>query len=70
MKYNTASPAFETVKRINSEGVTVILVEQNVRHALEIASRAYVLETGRITLEGAGKELLENDYVKEAYLGM
>jgi len=61
---------FETVKRINSEGVTVILVEQNVHHALEIASRAYVLETGRITLEGAGKELLENDYVKEAYLGM
>jgi len=44
--------------------------KQNVLHALEIASRAYVLEKGRITLEGAGKELLENDYVKEAYLGL
>jgi branched-chain amino acid transport system ATP-binding protein len=44
--------------------------EQKVRHALEIARRAYVLENGRITLEGVGKELLENDCVKEAYLGM
>jgi branched-chain amino acid transport system ATP-binding protein len=44
--------------------------EQNVRHALESASRAYVLATGRITLEGVGRELLENDYVKEAYLGL
>lgn len=61
---------FETVKRINEQGVTIILVEQNVHHALELADRAYVLENGRITLEGTGKELLENDYVKEAYLGL
>lgn len=61
---------FETVKQINQQGVTVMLVEQNVRHALELADRAYVLENGRITLQGTGKELLENDYMKEAYLGM
>jgi len=61
---------FETVKQINEQGVTVMLVEQNVRHALELADRAYVLENGRTTLQGTGKELLENDYVKEAYLGM
>jgi len=61
---------FETVRQINEQGVTVMLVEQNVRHALELADRAYVLENGRITLQGTGKELLENEYVKEAYLGL
>ncbi|HID86377.1 MAG TPA: ABC transporter ATP-binding protein [Anaerolineae bacterium] len=61
---------FNTVKQINEEGVTVVLVEQNVHHALELADRAYVLENGRITLQGTGRDLLENDYVKEAYLGM
>ena len=61
---------FDIVKKINKEGVTILLVEQNVRHALEIANRAYVLETGKITLEGKGKEVLASDYVKKAFLGL
>jgi len=61
---------FDIIRRINKEGVTVLLVEQNVHHALTLANRGYVLETGRITLEGKGKELLENPLVKKAYLGM
>jgi len=61
---------FETIKRINEEGTTILLVEQNVREALELADRAYVLMTGNIVLEGTGKELLETDLVKKAYLGM
>jgi len=61
---------FEVIKRIGEEGVTILLVEQNVRHALELADRGYVLETGRITLSGTSEELLSNDYVKKAYLGM
>lgn len=61
---------FETIKRINEEGTTILLVEQNVREALELADRAYVLMTGNIVLEGTGKELLETDLVRKAYLGM
>ncbi len=61
---------FEIVKTLNSEGMTVLLVEQNIHHALEASNRGYVLETGRITLEGASSELLDNKHVKEAYLGM
>jgi branched-chain amino acid transport system ATP-binding protein len=61
---------FEIVKTLNSEGVTVLLVEQNIHHALEASNRGYVLETGRITLEGASSELLDNNHIKEAYLGM
>ncbi|MBI5166753.1 MAG: ABC transporter ATP-binding protein [candidate division NC10 bacterium] len=61
---------FETIKAISREGVTLLLVEQNVQQALGLANRAYVLENGRIVLEGAGKELLENDHVKRAYLGL
>ena len=61
---------FEMIKKIHEEGVTILLVEQNVRRALEIADRAYVLETGRIVLEGTGKELLESEHVKKAYLGL
>ena len=60
---------FETVRRIRDEGVTVLLVEQNARMALEIADRAWVLETGRIALEGTGRELLDNPAVQRAYLG-
>ena len=60
---------FEIVKQMNKEGVTVFLVEQNARHALELANRAYILEQGRIVGKGAGKELLHNDEVREAYLG-
>jgi branched-chain amino acid transport system ATP-binding protein len=61
---------FDIVKKVNEEGVTILLVEQNVRHALEIANRAYVLETGKITLEGTGKKLLSSDHVKKAFLGL
>jgi len=61
---------FRMVQKINQEGVTVFLVEQNVKQTLNICSRAYVLENGRILLEGSGKELLNNDYVREAYLGI
>ncbi len=61
---------FRMVKKINQEGVTVFLVEQNVKQTLNICSRAYVLENGRILLEGDGKELLNNDYVRGAYLGI
>lgn len=61
---------FEIIKRINKEGVTVLLVEQNVRQTLGFCDRAYVLENGRIVLEGTGQHLMEDNYVKEAYLGL
>lgn len=61
---------FELIKEINDEGVTILLVEQNVQQALELAERGYVLETGKISLEGKGKELLGNELVKKAYLGL
>jgi len=61
---------FEAIEKVNQEGVTVLLVEQNVNEALNLASRAYVLENGRITMEGTGKDLLNNDHVREAYLGI
>ncbi len=60
---------FETIRRINSEGVTILFVEQNVRQTLEITHYAYVLENGKTVLEGKGKELLKKKEVKEAYLG-
>jgi branched-chain amino acid transport system ATP-binding protein len=59
----------DTIQVINAAGVSVLLVEQNVRRALAIAHRAYVIQTGRIVLEGPGKELLENALVRKAYLG-
>jgi len=61
---------FDIAKRINKEGVTVLLVEQNVRQTLALCHRAYVLENGRVVLSGTGKELLNDDHVKEAYLGI
>ncbi|HUV03155.1 MAG TPA: ABC transporter ATP-binding protein [Desulfobacteria bacterium] len=61
---------FEIIKKLKAEGVTVMLVEQNVHHALEISDRAYIMEKGRVILEGAGSDLLNNHYVREAYLGM
>lgn len=64
------SEIFRTVQEISMKGVTVLLVEQNVHEALHIAHRAYVLQTGRIVLEGNGKELLQSDMVRQAYLGM
>ncbi len=61
---------FEIVRRINESGVTVLLVEQNVRQTLAMCHRAYVLENGRIVLSGTGQELLNDGHVKEAYLGI
>lgn len=61
---------FEIVKRINREGVTVLLVEQNVRQTLAMCDRAYVLENGRVVLQGTGMELSNDPHVKEAYLGI
>ncbi len=61
---------FETVKRIATEGVTVLLVEQNVEQALTLADRGYVLETGSVVLSGTGAELLGNDAVQKTYLGV
>ena len=60
---------FNIIKEINDSGTTVLLVEQNARMALSIADKAYVLETGNITLEGTGKELLNSEAVQKAYLG-
>jgi branched-chain amino acid transport system ATP-binding protein len=60
---------FEIVKRMNGQGVTIFLVEQNARQALELAHRAYILEQGRIVGTGGGKELLHNNDVRQAYLG-
>ena len=61
---------FKIIRRINQQGVTVLLVEQNLRYALENSTRGYVLETGRVTLAGSSAELLENPHVKKAYLGI
>jgi branched-chain amino acid transport system ATP-binding protein len=61
---------FETVRTINGQGVTVLLVEQNVRQALTLAHRACVLESGRLVLEGPARELLGDDRLKRAYLGL
>ncbi len=60
---------FSIIKEINKKGVTILLIEQNANMALKTADIAYVIETGNIVLSGSGKELLENDTVKEAYLG-
>jgi branched-chain amino acid transport system ATP-binding protein len=61
---------FRIVQEIRARGVTVLLVEQNVRQTLEMCDRAYVMETGAITLHGTGAELLGNEHVKRAYLGL
>jgi branched-chain amino acid transport system ATP-binding protein len=61
---------FQVIKRLHQEGITVLVVEQNVRHTLELASRAYVLENGRVTMEGTGDSLLASEHVKKAYLGL
>ncbi|MCG8572144.1 MAG: ABC transporter ATP-binding protein [Spirochaetes bacterium] len=60
---------FDIILKINSEGVTILLIEQNAKAALEIANYGYVLETGKIVLEGEGDELLNNQEVQKAYLG-
>jgi branched-chain amino acid transport system ATP-binding protein len=60
---------FTIIRDINNQGTSILLVEQNAQMALSIADRAYVLETGRVVLEGTGQELLQNEMVAEAYLG-
>lgn len=60
---------FQTIQTINAQGATILLVEQNAMAALHVAHYAYVLETGRITLEGTGKDLLRDERVRKAYLG-
>ena len=60
----------DTVAKINEDGVTILLVEQNIRESLGIANRGYVLEEGKIILEGEGRELLSNNHIKEVYLGL
>lgn len=61
---------FRLARKIHDEGLTILMVEQNVKQTLAICDRAYVLENGRVVLEGKGKELLENEQVKQAFLGI
>jgi len=61
---------FETIQKISDQGTTVLLVEQDVAHSLKMSDRAYVLEHGRVVMEGTGKDLMENSHVREAYLGI
>jgi branched-chain amino acid transport system ATP-binding protein len=60
----------DTIRTINDEGVTILLVEQNIHDSLNLADRGYVLEEGRIVLEGKSRELLSNSHIKEVYLGL
>ena len=60
---------FDIIRRLHENGTTILLVEQNAQMALSVADRAYVMETGSISLSGTGKELAESDQVKKAYLG-
>ncbi len=61
---------FEFIRLLHGQGMTILIVEQNIRHALEVSSRGYVLENGRIVLEGESIGLLDNDHVRKAYLGL
>ena len=61
---------FELVRRICKEGYTVLIVEQNIRQVLQVAHRAYLLETGRIRLAGTSAELMQSELIKKAYLGL
>ena len=60
---------FDIIRQLHTDGTTILLVEQNAQAALAVADRGYVLETGRITMSGSGKELLTNESIKAAYLG-
>ena len=64
------SEIFRMVENVRKQGVTVMLVEQNVKHTLAMCDRAYILENGRITMTGTSKELLNDDHIKQAYLGI
>jgi branched-chain amino acid transport system ATP-binding protein len=61
---------FEVIQRINQKGVTILLVEQNAHLALQIAHRGYVIETGHVVTEGPASKLLQDEYIKQAYLGL
>ena len=61
---------FEIIQELNRSGMTILLVEQNAKMALSIADRAYVLETGHVVMNGQAKDMLEDDQVRRAYLGM
>ncbi len=61
---------FQVTEQINKEGIAILLVEQNVIHSLSIAKRGYVLENGRVIMEGAGVELLNNKEIRKSYLGL
>src|SRR5229473_3237867 len=67
---NVVHDVLKTIRELNIDGLTCVLVEQNVAVSLKLASRAYVLETGRITLSGSGSALLADDRVRQSYLGM
>jgi branched-chain amino acid transport system ATP-binding protein len=60
---------FRSLERLGREGTTILLLEQNVRHALELCNRGYVLENGRIVLEGKAKDLMQENHIQKAYLG-
>ena len=61
---------FRIIQNLREQGITILLIEQNVHRALEIADRAYVLENGRLNLQGDSDELLQSDHVRKAYLGL
>lgn len=61
---------FRIIKGLHGQGISILLIEQNVRQTLEVADRAYVLENGRIVSEGKSGELLQDDHIKKAYLGL
>ena len=61
---------FEVIHEIRKDGVTILLVEQDVQEALDICDRAYVIQTGRVVLEGSGRELLASEMIQKAFLGL
>lgn len=61
---------FRSIERLKAQGMTILLVEQNIRHSLQIADYAYVLETGQVVLEGTGRQVMENEHTQKAYLGI
>jgi len=61
---------FASIEKLKAQGLTILLVEQNIRHSLQIADYAYVLETGQVALEGTGRAVMENEHTKKAYLGL
>jgi branched-chain amino acid transport system ATP-binding protein len=64
------STIFEIIEKINKQGTSILLIEQNVFHSLKISNRGYVLENGEIALSGTGQELLENPHIRKTYLGL